>query len=155
MLYVEEVLMAPCCCLYAPDAVYCYNKSGSQHVMRSTDRHPAAAAAAAAAAAGFTAHPSAAVQAPGTYLGLIEKLDYLKALGVNAIELLPVSHECRTRECVLGSHVLPVAVVIPALAEVLHLHALHSMSQHLKFRYLNCLYCLLASGADGTTVSLP
>ncbi|KAF6257870.1 isoamylase [Scenedesmus sp. NREL 46B-D3] len=39
---------------------------------------------------GFTAHPSAAVQAPGTYLGLIEKLDYLKALGVNAIELLPV-----------------------------------------------------------------
>jgi pullulanase/glycogen debranching enzyme len=43
--------------------------------------------------AGFTAHPSAAVQAPGTYLGLIEKLDYLKELGVNAIELLPVSKE--------------------------------------------------------------
>jgi isoamylase len=40
--------------------------------------------------AGFTAHPSSAVQAPGTYLGLIEKLDYLKSLGVNAIELLPV-----------------------------------------------------------------
>ncbi|KAF8057146.1 ISA1 [Scenedesmus sp. PABB004] len=39
---------------------------------------------------GFTAHPSARVQAPGTYLGLIEKLDYLKALGVNAIELLPM-----------------------------------------------------------------
>lgn len=30
------------------------------------------------------------MQAPGTYLGLIEKLDYLKSLGVNAIELLPV-----------------------------------------------------------------
>lgn len=43
---------------------------------------------------GFTAHPSAAVQAPGTYLGLIEKLDYLKELGVNAIELLPVSVVC-------------------------------------------------------------
>lgn len=42
------------------------------------------------AAAGFTAHPSSQVQAPGTYLGLIEKLDYLKSLGVNAIELLPV-----------------------------------------------------------------
>ena len=40
--------------------------------------------------AGFTAHPSSQVQAPGTYLGLIEKLDYLKSLGVNAIELLPV-----------------------------------------------------------------
>jgi isoamylase len=26
----------------------------------------------------------------GTYLGLVEKLDYLQALGVNAIELLPV-----------------------------------------------------------------
>eukprot|EP00879_Flechtneria_rotunda_P004985 GHRR01005261.1.p1 GENE.GHRR01005261.1~~GHRR01005261.1.p1 ORF type:complete len:888 (+),score=273.41 GHRR01005261.1:539-3202(+) len=38
---------------------------------------------------GFTAHPSSGVQAPGTYLGLIEKLDYLKSLGVNAIELLP------------------------------------------------------------------
>jgi hypothetical protein len=29
-------------------------------------------------------------QAPGTYLGLVEKLDYIKRLGVNAIELLPV-----------------------------------------------------------------
>jgi hypothetical protein len=63
-------------------------RNGTQNAS-STDVHPAAAAA-----AGFTAHPSAAVQAPGTYLGLIEKLDYLKALGVNAIELLPVSrHE--------------------------------------------------------------
>ena len=26
----------------------------------------------------------------GTYLGLVEKLDYLQALGVNAVELLPV-----------------------------------------------------------------
>lgn len=26
----------------------------------------------------------------GTYLGLVEKLDYLKTLGINAIELLPV-----------------------------------------------------------------
>jgi 1,4-alpha-glucan branching enzyme len=54
---------------------------------------PAAAAAVHCLATGFTAHPSAAVQAPGTYLGLIEKLDYLKELGVNAIELLPVSKE--------------------------------------------------------------
>ena len=28
--------------------------------------------------------------AAGTYLGLVEKLDYLQALGVNAVELLPV-----------------------------------------------------------------
>ncbi|KIZ04667.1 glycogen operon protein GlgX [Monoraphidium neglectum] len=39
---------------------------------------------------GFTQHPSSGVEAPGTYLGLVEKLDYIKRLGVNAIELLPV-----------------------------------------------------------------
>ena len=27
---------------------------------------------------------------PGTYAGMIEKLDYLKSLGITAIELLPV-----------------------------------------------------------------
>ena len=41
---------------------------------------------------GFTAHPSAGVQHPGTYLGFIEKIPHLTALGVNAVELLPV-HE--------------------------------------------------------------
>jgi glycogen operon protein len=39
---------------------------------------------------GFTAHPSSGVKHPGTYLGFIEKIPYLKALGVNAVELLPV-----------------------------------------------------------------
>ena len=41
---------------------------------------------------GFTAHPSAGVEFPGTYLGFIEKIPHLTALGVNAVELLPV-HE--------------------------------------------------------------
>lgn len=41
---------------------------------------------------GFTAHPSAKVRNSGTYLGLIEKIPYLKDLGVTAVELLPV-HE--------------------------------------------------------------
>ncbi|HEX6211638.1 MAG TPA: glycogen debranching protein GlgX [Methylomirabilota bacterium] len=41
---------------------------------------------------GFTAHPSAGVEHPGTYLGFIEKIPHLVALGVNAVELLPV-HE--------------------------------------------------------------
>src|SRR5215470_5856496 len=41
---------------------------------------------------GFTAHPSSGVKNPGTYLGFIEKIPYLKQLGVNAVELLPV-HE--------------------------------------------------------------
>ena len=43
-------------------------------------------------AKGFTAHPSAGVEHPGTYLGFIEKIPHLKRLGVNAVELLPV-HE--------------------------------------------------------------
>jgi glycogen operon protein len=41
---------------------------------------------------GFTAHPSSGVRHPGTYLGFAEKAPYLKELGVNAVELLPV-HE--------------------------------------------------------------
>jgi isoamylase len=39
---------------------------------------------------GFTAHPSSGVRQPGTYLGFIEKIPYLKDLGVNAVELLPI-----------------------------------------------------------------
>ncbi len=46
---------------------------------------------------GFTAHPSAAVQHPGTYRGLMEKIPYLQELGVTAVELLPV-HEFNENE---------------------------------------------------------
>uniref|UniRef100_A0A0C9QWI2 TSA: Wollemia nobilis Ref_Wollemi_Transcript_4182_3024 transcribed RNA sequence n=1 Tax=Wollemia nobilis TaxID=56998 RepID=A0A0C9QWI2_9CONI len=38
---------------------------------------------------GFTKHSSSNVNYPGTYLGLVDKLEHLKDLGVNAIELLP------------------------------------------------------------------
>jgi isoamylase len=38
---------------------------------------------------GFTAAPTSGVSSPGTYLGFIEKIPYLKNLGINAIELLP------------------------------------------------------------------
>ena len=41
---------------------------------------------------GFTRHPSSGVSAPGTFSAVIEKIDYLKALGITAVELLPV-HE--------------------------------------------------------------
>ena len=39
---------------------------------------------------GFTAHKSSGVKYPGTYLGFIEKIPYLKDLGINAVELLPI-----------------------------------------------------------------
>lgn len=49
---------------------------------------------------GFTRHPSSGVKHPGTFLGLIEKIDYLKTLGVTAVELLPV-HEFNENESLL------------------------------------------------------
>jgi isoamylase len=39
---------------------------------------------------GFTADPSSGVRNPGTYLGFVEKIPYLKSLGINAVEFLPV-----------------------------------------------------------------
>lgn len=39
---------------------------------------------------GFTRHPSAGVDHPGTYGGIVAKIPYLKALGVTAVELMPV-----------------------------------------------------------------
>ncbi|MCB1119263.1 MAG: glycogen-debranching protein [Chlamydiia bacterium] len=39
---------------------------------------------------GFTKDPSSVCKHPGTFLGMIEKLPYLKKLGINAIELMPI-----------------------------------------------------------------
>jgi glycogen operon protein len=39
---------------------------------------------------GFTIHPKAGVEHPGTYRGLIEKIAHLRTLGVTAVELMPV-----------------------------------------------------------------
>lgn len=38
----------------------------------------------------FTVHPSSKVKHPGTFAGIREKIPYLKELGVNAIELMPI-----------------------------------------------------------------
>ena len=39
---------------------------------------------------GFTQHPSSKVKSPGTFAGLAKKIPYLKDLGVNCIELMPI-----------------------------------------------------------------
>ena len=46
---------------------------------------------------GFTIDPGSGVEHPGTYRGLMEKIPYLKELGVTAVELLPVYefNECQ------------------------------------------------------------
>ncbi len=40
---------------------------------------------------GFTRDTSSAVKHPGTFLGIVEKIPYLKKLGVTAVELMPVT----------------------------------------------------------------
>jgi isoamylase len=39
---------------------------------------------------GFTQDKSSGVQAPGSFLGMIEKIQHLKSMGINAIELMPI-----------------------------------------------------------------
>lgn len=47
---------------------------------------------------GFTKHKSSKVKHKGTFKGLVEKLDYLKELGITGVELLPIYEfeECET-----------------------------------------------------------
>lgn len=59
---------------------------------------------------GFTIHPSANVAHPGTYRGLIERIPYLKELGITAIELMPV-YEFNSRANYWGYD--PVAFFAP------------------------------------------
>lgn len=40
---------------------------------------------------GFTIHPSSGVQRPGTFAGVIEKIPYLRELGITAVELMPIA----------------------------------------------------------------
>jgi glycogen operon protein len=40
---------------------------------------------------GFTQHPSSGVRHRGTFLGFMEKIPYLQALGITAVELMPIT----------------------------------------------------------------
>lgn len=56
---------------------------------------------------GFTAHPSAGTNHPGTFRGLTEKIPYLKDLGITAVELMPVQefneHELSRQNPITGT----------------------------------------------------
>ncbi len=43
---------------------------------------------------GLTVHPSSGAVHRGKYLGLVEKIPYLRALGITAVELMPVQEFC-------------------------------------------------------------
>ena len=47
---------------------------------------------------GFTRHPSSGVTCPGTYKALMEMIPYLKSLGINAVELMPIFEFDELRE---------------------------------------------------------
>ena len=64
---------------------------------------------------GFTRSPSSGVRHPGTFAGLIEKIPYLQALGVTAVELLPV---CEFDDTVVRS--TPVGRRSPQLLGLQH-----------------------------------
>ena len=53
--------------------------------------------------AGFTRHPSSGVAAElrGTYAGMIEKIPYLRELGITAVELLPI-YQFDRQDCPAG-----------------------------------------------------
>ncbi len=51
---------------------------------------------------GFTRHTSSGVDHPGTYLGLTEKIPYLKELGITAVELLPITEFDETNKHVVN-----------------------------------------------------
>ncbi len=48
---------------------------------------------------GYTKHESSGVSYPGTFSGIMEKIPYLKELGVNAVELMPVFEFDEMKDC--------------------------------------------------------
>ncbi len=48
---------------------------------------------------GFTKHGSSGVSCPGTFAAIMEKIPYLKELGVNAVELMPIFEFDEMKDC--------------------------------------------------------
>lgn len=48
---------------------------------------------------GFTRHESSNTACPGTFAGVMEKIPYLKQLGINAVELMPIFEFDEMKDC--------------------------------------------------------
>jgi isoamylase len=98
-VFDEDDLLVPPRCVVIDDA---FDWQGDRHLRRGLsdtviyEMH----------VRGFTASPSSGVENPGTYLGVIEKIPYLKSLGVTAVELMPV-HEFAAAMPTAGGVVRP------------------------------------------------
>ncbi len=98
-VFDEDGLLVPPRCVVIDDA---FDWQGDRHLRRGLsdtviyEMH----------VRGFTASPSSGVENPGTYLGVIEKIPYLKSLGVTAVELMPV-HEFAAAMPTAGGVVRP------------------------------------------------
>jgi glycogen operon protein len=98
-VFDEDGLLVPPRCVVIDDA---FDWQGDRHLRRGLsdtviyEMH----------VRGFTASPSSGAENPGTYLGVIEKIPYLKSLGVTAVELMPV-HEFAAAMPTAGGVVRP------------------------------------------------
>lgn len=83
---------------------------------------------------GFTRHSSSKVKNKGTFAGIIEKIPYLKELGINAIELMPAYEfeECE------WENAESIAVTHTIEYQVEHIDANIEQGEPVKAKRLNC-----------------